>query len=203
MTTAERLRVGQAIEGVRRRGGWGEPDEALAGAAGAGRVTHTVVESGMGPITLVGVDGALAALLLPATRARNDAPRGDHGVRDDASLALAATQLREYLAGDRTTFDLPMHVRGSSFQRRVWAGLQQIPYGETWSYGRLAASVGLDPRTSSRAVGAANGANRIAVVIPCHRVIGADGSLTGFAAGVERKRFLLELEARASAAVLF
>ena len=76
----------------------------------------------------------------------------------------------------------------------MWEGLLAIPYGQTWSYGELAEAVGLDPRTSSRAVGAANGRNRIAIVVPCHRVIGADGTLTGFAAGLDRKRFLLDLE---------
>jgi len=157
-------------------------------------VTHTVVDSGMGPITLVGTDGALSALLLPSTRARNHPPDGEIGRRDDASLADAARQLTEYLAGTRTEFDLPLHLVGSDFQKRVWHGLLRIPYGTTWSYGELAASIGLDPRTSSRAVGAANGANKIAIVVPCHRVIGANGALTGFAAGVERKRFLLELE---------
>jgi methylated-DNA-[protein]-cysteine S-methyltransferase len=162
--------------------------------ARTGATTHTVVDSGMGPITLVGVDGALSALLLPSTRTRNHPADGVLGERDDASLADAARQLTEYLAGERTVFDLPLHMVGSEFQVRVWRGLLRIPYGETRSYGELAAEIGLDPRTSSRAVGAANGANKIAVVVPCHRVIGADGSLTGFAAGVERKRFLLELE---------
>ncbi|WP_456818222.1 methylated-DNA--[protein]-cysteine S-methyltransferase [Cellulomonas sp. URHB0016] len=163
-------------------------------AARAAATTHTVVDSEMGPITLVGVGGALAAVLLPSTRARNHPVGGELGVRDDASLAEAARQLTGYLAGRRTVFDLPLHLVGSEFQVRIWRALLRIPYGETRSYGELAAEVGLDPRTSSRAVGAANGANRIAIVVPCHRVVGADGSLTGFAAGVERKRFLLELE---------
>ncbi|WP_448630031.1 methylated-DNA--[protein]-cysteine S-methyltransferase [Cellulomonas soli] len=109
------------------------------------------------------------------------------------------------MVGERTTFDLPVHLHGSPFQELVWRGLLRIPFGTTWSYGRLATELGLDPRTSSRAVGAANGRNRLAIVVPCHRVIGADGSLTGFAAGLEAKRTLLDLEAapHGGQAVLF
>ncbi len=158
------------------------------------RVVHTVVDSPVGPITLVAHDGALSALLLPDSRYQ--AVQGPFGERADDELAEARTQLDEYFAGTRTEFDLPLHLIGTTFQRRVWEGLLRIPYGQTRSYGELAAEIGVDPRTSSRAVGAANGRNRIAIVVPCHRVIGADGSLTGFAAGLDRKRFLLGHEAR-------
>ncbi len=101
-------------------------------------------------------------------------------------------QLDEYFAGDRREFDLPLVPLGSEFQRRVWDGLLEIPYGETISYGELAREIGRP--AAARAVGMANGQNPISIVIPCHRVIGADGALTGYAGGVERKRLLLEHE---------
>ncbi|MFC0714419.1 methylated-DNA--[protein]-cysteine S-methyltransferase [Cellulomonas biazotea] len=159
-----------------------------------GPTVHTEVGSPMGAVTLIGVGEVLTGLLLPATRERNVTAAGAYGPRDDTALTAARTQLTEYLTGERSDFDLDVHLVGSAFQVRVWEGLLRIPYGQTWSYGELAADIGYDPRTSSRAVGAANGANRIAVVVPCHRVIGANGTLTGFAAGIERKRFLLDLE---------
>lgn len=158
------------------------------------RVVHTVVPSPVGPITLVAHDGALSALLLPDSK--YEAVQGPFGERADDEFDQVQTQLEEYFAGTRTEFDLPLHLVGTTFQRRVWEGLLRVPYGQTRSYGDLAAEIGLDPRTSSRAVGAANGRNRIAIVVPCHRVIGADGSLTGFAAGLDRKRFLLGHEAK-------
>jgi methylated-DNA-[protein]-cysteine S-methyltransferase len=108
-------------------------------------------------------------------------------------FGTAADQLAAYFAGRLTEFSLPLAPAGTPFQRRVWAGLQEIPYGDTWSYGQLAGKVG-NP-AAVRAVGLANGRNPIAVVIPCHRVIGADGSLTGYGGGLDRKRFLLDLEA--------
>ncbi|KQR16766.1 methylated-DNA--[protein]-cysteine S-methyltransferase [Cellulomonas sp. Leaf334] len=158
------------------------------------RVVHTVVASPLGPITLVAHDGGLSALLLQSSK--YESVQGPFGERADDEFDEVQTQLDEYFAGTRTQFDLPLHLVGTTFQRRVWEGLLRIPYGHTRSYGELAAEIGLDPRTSSRAVGAANGRNRIAIVVPCHRVIGADGSLTGFAAGLERKRFLLGHEAK-------
>ena len=102
-------------------------------------------------------------------------------------------QLDDYWAGRRVGFDLPLEMIGSPFQRRVWRALQDIPYGETTSYGELARRIGVP--SASRAVGTANGHNPICVIVPCHRVIGADGSLTGFGGGLQRKRLLLELEA--------
>jgi methylated-DNA-[protein]-cysteine S-methyltransferase len=167
-------------------------DEDRAPARADVRVTHTVVPSPVGPTTLVARDGRLSALLMPDSKYAE--VQGPFGERDDDGFEDARTQLAEYFAGQRTAFDLPLALVGTAFQVRIWEGLQRIPYGQTWSYGELAASVGLDPRTSSRAVGGANGRNRIGIVVPCHRVIGADGTLTGFAAGLHRKRFLLDLE---------
>jgi methylated-DNA-[protein]-cysteine S-methyltransferase len=106
----------------------------------------------------------------------------------------ARVQLAEYFAGRRRRFDLPLAMTGTPFQRRVWRALRDIPYGQTTSYGELARRIGRSP-AASRAVGMANGRNPLAVVVPCHRVIGADGTLTGFGGGLERKRLLLELEA--------
>jgi methylated-DNA-[protein]-cysteine S-methyltransferase len=108
-------------------------------------------------------------------------------------LARAATQLREYFAGTRTEFSLPLAATGTEFQHRVWDELVRIGYGRTASYGEVAARLGLPPG-ASRAVGLANGRNPIPIVVPCHRVIGADGTLTGYAGGLDRKRLLLELE---------
>ncbi|MFT4215747.1 MAG: methylated-DNA--[protein]-cysteine S-methyltransferase [Micropruina sp.] len=104
----------------------------------------------------------------------------------------AAGQLREYFAGERTDFDLRLAPTGTPFQRTVWTTLCEIPYGVTWSYGQLAARIGQP--TASRAVGLANSRNPIAIVVPCHRVIGGSGKLTGYAGGIERKRWLLDHE---------
>jgi methylated-DNA-[protein]-cysteine S-methyltransferase len=124
------------------------------------------------------------------------AHRHDHveadGVRDDAALEFVRTQLDEYFAGTRTEFDLPIRLHGTPFQVEVWEQLRKIPYGETISYGELAKRV--DRPEAARAVGAANGQNPIAIVVPCHRVIGADGSLTGFGGGLPWKRWLLARE---------
>jgi methylated-DNA-[protein]-cysteine S-methyltransferase len=119
------------------------------------------------------------------------APRGAR--TSDPLLDRAERQLVEYFAGARTEFDLPLASDGTEFQKKVWSELLRIPYGETASYGQIARRLGYEPGIS-RAVGAANGANPIPIVVPCHRVIGADGSLTGYAGGVDRKRTLLELE---------
>ncbi|WP_426564128.1 methylated-DNA--[protein]-cysteine S-methyltransferase [Angustibacter sp. McL0619] len=119
-----------------------------------------------------------------------------HPERDDDHplFARLSDELAEYFAGEREAFDVPLDPPGSDFQRRVWHVLTQIPYGTTWSYGDVASKLGLGPE-AARAVGSANGSNPIPVVIPCHRVIGADGSLTGFGGGLQRKRLLLDLEA--------
>jgi methylated-DNA-[protein]-cysteine S-methyltransferase len=154
--------------------------------------THAIVPSPLGPVVLVAEDGMLSRLLLPDTR------RAPHmeafGSRCDEGFEQAISQVAEYFGGSRRRFDLPLHLAGSPFQLRVWQGLAEIPYGQTRTYGQVAADLGLDPRTTSRAVGTANGRNPLAIVIPCHRVIGADGALTGYAAGIECKRYLLELE---------
>ena len=139
-------------------------------------------------------DGALTGVNLPN---RHPDPAGWE--RDDGLLADARRQLTEYFAGERTAFDLPLRPAGAPFQLRVWEALLRIPYGETASYGEIARELGHP--TASRAVGAANGRNPIAIVVPCHRVIGADGSLTGYGGGLECKRALLDLEAGRAALV--
>lgn len=155
-----------------------------------------VFQSPVGPV-LVAVDeaGAVARVeFLPAPE-DGDAPvhrRG--GVRGGERTADAVAQLQEYFAGRRREFQLPLAMKGTDFQCRVWRELLRIPYGETRTYGQVAAAVGR-PR-AARAVGRAAGANRIPVLIPCHRVVGADGSLTGFAGGLRIKGFLLALENR-------
>ena len=118
-------------------------------------------------------------------------PRGRRAA--DGVLDVAERQLTEYFAGERSQFDLPLANDGTEFQKKVWGELMRIPYGETASYGDIARRLGYEP-VISRAVGAANGANPIPIVVPCHRVIGADGSLTGYAGGIERKKILLDLE---------
>jgi methylated-DNA-[protein]-cysteine S-methyltransferase len=154
--------------------------------------THTLVESPLGPLTLRGDDGVLTGLYLPDHR-RGPEP-GTLGARDDAALPAVREQLAAYFAGERTAFDVPLELRGTAFQQRVWAAMREIPYGQTRTYGQLAAALGAP--SASRAVGLANGRNPISIVVPCHRVVGASGSLTGYAGGVERKRALLDLEAR-------
>jgi len=139
-------------------------------------------------------DGALTAVHLPG---RHPSARGLQ--RDDALLEPARRQLTEYFAGERTAFDLPLRPAGAPFQLRVWEALRRIPYGETASYGEIARELGHP--TAARAVGAANGRNPIAIVVPCHRVIGANGSLTGYAGGLECKRALLDLEVGRAALV--
>ena len=139
-------------------------------------------------------DGALTGVNLPN---RHPDPVGWE--RDDELLEPARRQLTEYFAGERTTFDLPLRPAGAPFQLRVWEALLRIPYGETVSYGEIAREIGHP--TASRAVGAANGRNPIAIVVPCHRVIGANGSLTGYGGGLECKRALLDLEVGRAALV--
>lgn len=152
--------------------------------------THSIMDSPIGPLTIVERDGALAAVYM-AQHAH--APGIETlGKPVDDALPEATRQLREYFAGERTTFDLPLNPAGTEFQHQVWAALREIPYGETRTYGQLAAALG-KPH-ASRAVGMANGRNPISIVVPCHRVVGASGKLTGFAGGVERKDYLLTFE---------
>lgn len=152
--------------------------------------THTVIDSPVGPLTLAAEDGALVLLSMHSQKRGPEA--SELGERDDAAFAEVASQLREYFAGERTEFDVLLRPEGDTFKQRVWALLREIPYGETRSYGDLARELG-DPHLA-QAVGWANGRNPIGIIVPCHRVIGADGSLVGYAGGLERKRFLLALE---------
>ncbi|MFT3693243.1 MAG: methylated-DNA--[protein]-cysteine S-methyltransferase [Kofleriaceae bacterium] len=145
-------------------------------------------ESPIGPLVLAGRGDQLVSLHLPGSD--DPIPTGEE--RATPILKRAAKQLAEYFAGKRKDFDLDLSPEGTPFQRSVWAKLQKIPFGETWSYGELAASLGKP--LASRAVGAANGRNPIAIIIPCHRVIGSNGSLTGFGGGLPAKKYLLQLE---------
>ena len=154
--------------------------------------TNAVIESPLGPLTAVADDGVLSGLYLPG-HLRGPGP--EHlGDRDDDGFEEIRRQLTEYFAGTRTEFTLRVAPAGTPFQQSVWRELMTIPYGQTRSYGQLAAALGGPNLT--RAVGAANGRNPISIVVPCHRVVGSDGSLTGYAGGLPRKRFLLDLEAR-------
>jgi methylated-DNA-[protein]-cysteine S-methyltransferase len=166
----------------------------------AGRRTHTVVDSPVGPLTLVAVDGGLAGLYM--TEQRHLPPPEVFGARDDDGepFAAAADQLGEYFTGQRTAFDIALALDGTAFQRRVWAALREIPYGQTISYGQLADRIGQP--SASRAVGLANGKNPVGIIVPCHRVVGSDGNLTGYGGGIDRKRYLLAHEQRASGQTL-
>lgn len=171
----------------------------VAGRGDTGAVTSwTLVDSPVDPLLLAADDDGLSAVWFSPHKGVEQAERtsGDDWRRDDDHpvLVAARTQLAEYFVGERTAFDLPLAPRGTGFQLRVWERLRAIPYGTTRSYGAIAAELGLDPG-ASRAVGLANGANPLSIVVPCHRVVGADGSLTGFGGGLPRKRFLLDLEA--------
>ncbi|MEV6642643.1 methylated-DNA--[protein]-cysteine S-methyltransferase [Amycolatopsis sp. NPDC051371] len=151
---------------------------------------HAVIASPIGPLTLVGDGEALAGLYFDG---HLRTPRlTDLGPRDDDGFETAKQQLGEYFAGTRREFDLELAPRGSAFEKQVWALLTKIPYGETRTYGQLAAELG-DPG-AAQAVGNANGWNPISVIVPCHRVVGTSGGLTGYAGGLTRKRFLLGLE---------
>jgi methylated-DNA-[protein]-cysteine S-methyltransferase len=150
----------------------------------------TTVPSPIGPLTLTAIDGRLTGLHLHEQR---HPPAGsDSWQRDDDAFGDVVEQLTGYFRGARTEFDVPLDLAGTEFQRRVWSRLRDIPYGETISYSELARRAG-SPK-ASRAVGLANGRNPIAVIVPCHRVIGADGSLTGYGGGLDRKVWLLEHE---------
>jgi methylated-DNA-[protein]-cysteine S-methyltransferase len=157
----------------------------------------TIHESPVGPLTLIADEHALTGLHFAGY---------DHGLgpgrRDPEApvLAAAAAQLDEYFAAERRDFDLALDLAGTDFQRAVWDELVRIPYGGTVSYGEIARRLGRPERV--RAVGAANGRNPVAIVVPCHRVIGADGSLVGYGGGLDRKRRLLAIEGSAPLALL-
>lgn len=153
-------------------------------------VVHAIVDSPVGELTLVGDGVVLTGLYFPEHFRRPD--QETFGSRDDGAFVAAHRQLDEYFAGDRNEFHLEFAPRGNTFQLKVWAQLIEIPFGERRTYGQLAVALG-DPALA-RAVGAANGQNPLSIVVPCHRVVGSDGKLTGYAGGLERKAFLLELE---------
>ncbi|HZJ50281.1 MAG TPA: methylated-DNA--[protein]-cysteine S-methyltransferase [Actinomycetota bacterium] len=154
--------------------------------------TYTLTESPIGDLTLVNTDGTLSGLYMSAGRS----PKGPSlGERTSAGFEQAAEELAEYFSGDRREFTVTTSAHGDVFQHRVWALLREISYGQTRSYGAIARDLG-DPALA-RAVGLANAHNPISIIVPCHRVVGSDGSLTGYAGGLERKRYLLDLEAPA------
>lgn len=154
------------------------------------------VESPIGPLTLAGHAGRLQHLRMVD---QTYEPSREGWVCDDNSFGDAAAQLRAYFAGELVDFDLELDLVGTEFQRRVWAALATIPYGETRSYGQIALQI--DSPGASRAVGLANGRNPVSIVVPCHRVIGANGSLTGYGGGLARKKQLLEMEKNHTAPV--
>ena len=156
-----------------------------------GALLWTTIDSPIGELIAVGDGRALRGLYLQEGRTALAAP--PHWTREDEPFGNVRMQLDEYFEGRRAAFNLPLEPEGTPFQRRVWRALEEIPYGETVTYSELARRIGRP--TAARAVGAANGRNPISVIVPCHRVIGADGTLTGYGGGIERKQFLLDLEA--------
>jgi methylated-DNA-[protein]-cysteine S-methyltransferase len=153
-------------------------------------IATTIIDSPIGPLQLTAEDGVLTRVFMDAQR---HAPAVSEAWRDDrAALAAAIDQLNAYFNGELTDFDVSLDPAGTEFQRAVWAALRTVPYGETSSYGEIAAQVGRP--AASRAVGQANGRNPIAIIIPCHRVIGSGGSLTGYGGGLDRKQWLLAHE---------
>ena len=147
-------------------------------------------DSPIGELTVAGDAHGIAHILFPQNR--HDAQGREHWIHNPATVHDAREQLLAYLHGERTHFDLPLAPRGTAFQLRVWNALADIPFGQTWSYLQLATLLGQP--TATRAVGAANGRNPLPIVLPCHRVIGRNGALTGFGGGLETKAALLRLE---------
>jgi methylated-DNA-[protein]-cysteine S-methyltransferase len=152
--------------------------------------THTTIESPVGELTLVARDGVLSGIYFPG-HWHMPAPEV-FGTRSERGFEQARQQLSEYFGGERTEFELATTVVGEEFQRRVWGLIDRIPHGETTTYGEMADELG--GGVLAREVGGAVGRNPLSIVVPCHRVVGKDGRLTGYAGGLERKRFLLELE---------
>lgn len=150
---------------------------------------YTLLPSPVGPLVITSNGKAITGLYTPEHRRHAEAQQG---IQETAPFHEAARQLAAYFAGERKNFDLPLQPEGTPFQQRVWRLLQQIPHGQTRSYGQLAASMGAP--SASRAVGMANGRNPISIIIPCHRVIGAGGKLTGYAGGLATKQWLLKHE---------
>jgi methylated-DNA-[protein]-cysteine S-methyltransferase len=156
----------------------------------AGAATHTTIRSSLGDLTVVTRGGAVTGLYFPHHWHMPD--RSGFGEYRDAGFDDVRRQFDEYLAGERREFDVPVDAAGSPFQERVWRLISQIPYGTTVSYGELARELG--GRNTAQEVGAAVGRNPVSILIPCHRVVGAGGGLTGYAGGLRRKRILLDLE---------
>jgi methylated-DNA-[protein]-cysteine S-methyltransferase len=156
---------------------------------------HVVIDSPIGPLTLVRDDDGPTGLYYPGHWTRPDrASFGPHvEPSEDHGFDEAIAQLREYFAGERREFDLPLNPRGGDQAQQVWRLLAEIPYGQTTTYGELAGRVG-GGGVNARDIGGFVGSNPLSILIPCHRVIGADGKLTGYAGGLDRKRYLLELE---------
>lgn len=154
---------------------------------------HTVIDSPYGPLTLVATDGVLSGLYMTDQRHRPPTETfGTFGDPDDRPFGETVDELRAYFAGELKEFSFQLRLDGTPFQRSVWEQLRRIPYGETRSYGELADALG-NPK-ASRAVGLANGKNPLGIIVPCHRVVGADGSLTGYGGGLDRKQRLLDFE---------
>ena len=158
--------------------------------------THTTIDSPLGELILVAEDRTLSGVYFPSHWTRPDP--ATFGERTARRLWDVEEQLAQYFAGERTSFELPTAVRGSVFQREVWALIDEIPYGQTTTYGEIAGELG--GPTLARKVGNAVGHNPLSVIVACHRVVGSGGRLTGYAGGLERKRFLLELEGAADRA---
>ncbi len=160
-------------------------------------LTFSKLQTPVGELVLTASDSALTGVFFPTSRRGPPPTHQAHWVeaKDGPAadvLARARQQLEEYFARARTTFDLPLEALGSAFEHRVWNALRQIPYGSTTSYGALAKLLG--DKHATRAVGLANGKNPIPIIVPCHRVVGAKGELTGFGGGLDTKRWLLEHE---------
>jgi methylated-DNA-[protein]-cysteine S-methyltransferase len=156
--------------------------------------THTTIDSPIGELTLVADDGKLTGVYFPHHWYAPDP--ATFGPESGAGFDEATEQLAEYFAGDRKSFDLAAEPRGAAFQSQVWGLIAEIPYGQTVTYGDLACEVGRG--ATPKDVGTAVGRNPLSVIVPCHRVVGKDGSLTGYAGGLARKRFLLDLEEKAA-----
>ncbi|MET9894173.1 methylated-DNA--[protein]-cysteine S-methyltransferase [Streptomyces sp. NPDC006465] len=155
---------------------------------------HMVIDSPYGPLTLVADDSVLCGLYMVGQRHRP--PEESFGERDDTLFDEVTEQLHAYFEGELKEFTLELRMAGTPFQRSVWEQLRQIPYGEIRSYGELAQALG--NMGASRAVGLANGKNPIGIIVPCHRVVGANGSLTGYGGGLDRKKRLLDFESGAA-----
>lgn len=159
-------------------------------SGGVPAAVHTALATSLGELTVVREGGAVTGLYFPRHWPRPD--RKAFGPRSDEGFEEVTRQLGQYLDGQRSAFELHLRVKGSEFDRRVWDLIVGVPYGETTTYGELARSLGAE--TEPRDVGAAVGRNPLCIIIPCHRVVGATGKLTGYAGGLDRKRTLLEIE---------